>query len=234
MNKTQNNDFTENVGAYFKDIKKYKLINKDKEVELGKRILDGDINAINELACANLKFVVDVAKLYKGKGVSFDELICQGNIGLLKAAEKFDYRKDIKFISYAVWWIKQYIFDAIKKEDRNVGDIIEYETSISITNSLDLESLNEVEDWTTYAKNEETPEYSDKKQQELTVKSLVEVLDEREKNIIVSFFGLNDRSEQISLTELSEKYEISIERIKQIKNKALRKMRSQYLYNIME
>lgn len=235
MNKTQNNDFTENVCTYFKDIKKFNLIDKDKEVELGKRIINGDRKAINELACANLKFVIDVAKLYKGKGISFDELICQGNVGLLKAAEKFDYRKDIRFISYAVWWIKQYIYEALKKEFKATGNITEFEKEITLTTSIDFDSMNDCDDWTSYIKQDfdEDNEFTDKKQQEDTVNKLVSTLDEREQNIIMSYFGLNEKSETISLTDLSVKYNISIERIKQIKNKALRKMRSEYLYNII-
>lgn len=236
MNKTQNNDFTENVCTYFKDIKKFNLIDKDKEVELGKRIINGDRKAVNELACANLKFVIDVAKLYKGKGISFDELICQGNVGLLKAAEKFDYRKDIRFISYAVWWIKQYIYEALKKEFKVTGNITEFEKEITLTTSIDFDSMNDCDDWTSYIKQDfdEDNEFTDKKQQEDTVNKLVSTLDEREQNIIMSYFGLNEKSETVSLTDLSVKYNISIERIKQIKNKALRKMRSEYLYNITE
>ena len=104
---------TTSINLYLKEISKEKLITPEDEVKLAIRIKAGDRNAVNELVLANTRFVVSVAKQYQGRGLSLEDLIAEGNIGLIKAAEKFDETKGIKFISYAVWWIKQSIIRAI-------------------------------------------------------------------------------------------------------------------------
>ena len=104
---------TTSINLYLKEISKEKLITPEDEVKLAIRIKAGDRSAVNELVLANTRFVVSVAKQYQGRGLSLEDLIAEGNIGLIKAAEKFDETKGIKFISYAVWWIKQSIIRAI-------------------------------------------------------------------------------------------------------------------------
>jgi RNA polymerase primary sigma factor len=105
---------------YIKDISKYPLLKKDEELEVLKRIQSGDQRAIHKLVCANLKFVINVAFMYKNQGFSLPELINEGNIGLIEAAKRFDVNRKLKFISYAVWWIRQAITRAIAERARMV------------------------------------------------------------------------------------------------------------------
>ena len=110
------NDFNRSTQTYYAELTKYKPLTKAKEKRLLKLIRRGDLRAKNELLEANLKFVFDIAKHYTGRGLSISDLISEGNMGLLRAIDKFDETKDVKFISYAVWWIKQAMMEAIKKK----------------------------------------------------------------------------------------------------------------------
>lgn len=110
----------ESVNRYLKEISKYDLISVEEEVELTVRIRKGDLNALEQLVNANLRFVVSVAKQYQNKGLSFSDLINEGNLGLVKAAYKFDETRGFKFISYAVWWIRQTIIQALAEQVRIV------------------------------------------------------------------------------------------------------------------
>jgi RNA polymerase primary sigma factor len=111
---------TDSINKYFQDIGKYKLITADEEVELTRRIREGDIAALEKLTTANLRFVVSVAKQYQNQGLSLADLINEGNHGLVKAAYKFDETRGFKYISYAVWWIRQAIIQAIAEQSRVV------------------------------------------------------------------------------------------------------------------
>ena len=108
------------LDKYLHDISQEELISVDKEIELARRIKEGDEQAMQELVKANLRFVVSVAKQYQGRGLSLDDLIEEGNIGLIKAAQRFDETKGFKFISYAVWWIRQCILEALEDNVRIV------------------------------------------------------------------------------------------------------------------
>jgi RNA polymerase primary sigma factor len=108
------------VGKYFTDISKNKVLTPEEEIELGSRIKKNDMEACNRLVCCNLKFVVSIAKQYQGKGLLLADLISEGNIGLMTAARKFDVTKGFKFISFAVWWIRQSILKAISEQSRTV------------------------------------------------------------------------------------------------------------------
>jgi RNA polymerase primary sigma factor len=110
----------ESVNRYFCDINKYEMISAEMEVELSERIKRGDDIALERLVIANLRFVVSVAKQYQNQGISFIDLINEGNVGLIKAASKFDSSRGFKFISYAVWWIRQSIMQAIAEQNRIV------------------------------------------------------------------------------------------------------------------
>jgi RNA polymerase primary sigma factor len=105
---------------YIKDISRYPLLTRKEEVELLKRVKDGDQRAMNKLVCSNLKFVINVAFMYKNQGFSLPELINEGNLGLIEAAKRFDINRELKFISYAVWWIRQSITRAIAERARLV------------------------------------------------------------------------------------------------------------------
>ena len=108
------------LDKYLQDISHEELIDVDKEIELAQRIKEGDEQAMQEMVKANLRFVVSVAKQYQGRGLSLDDLIEEGNIGLIKAAQRFDETKGFKFISYAVWWIRQCILEALEENVRIV------------------------------------------------------------------------------------------------------------------
>jgi len=108
------------INKYFRDIKKNKLLTHEEEIELAKRIQNGDSEAVNQLVNANLKFVISIAKNYQNQGLPLNDLINEGNEGLVKAAYKFDYTKGFRFISYAVWWIKQSILQSLNDHSRIV------------------------------------------------------------------------------------------------------------------
>jgi RNA polymerase primary sigma factor len=108
------------VGRYFQDVNKFKMISAEEEVELSIRIRNGDPDALDKLVVANLRFVISVAKQFQNQGLSFSDLINEGNVGLVKAAKKFDETRGFKFISYAVWWIRQTIIQAISDQTRIV------------------------------------------------------------------------------------------------------------------
>jgi RNA polymerase primary sigma factor len=110
----------ESINRYFHEINKFDLISADDEAELAARIRNGDMQALGKLVTANLRFVVSVAKQYQNKGLSFPDLINEGNLGLVKAAHKFDETRGFKFISYAVWWIRQSIMQALAEQARIV------------------------------------------------------------------------------------------------------------------
>ncbi len=108
------------INRYFQEIKKYPLISTDEEIELSARIRNGDAIALEKLVVANLRFVVSVAKQYQNQGLSFSDLINEGNMGLMRAASRFDETRGFKFISYAVWWIRQAIVQALSEQTRIV------------------------------------------------------------------------------------------------------------------
>ena len=110
------NDFTNTVQTYYNELKKYKPLTRAKEKRLLRKCKKGSLKAKNEILEANLRFVFDIAKHYTGRGVPISELISDGNMGLLRAIDKFDETKDVKFISYAAWWIRQAMLEAIKKK----------------------------------------------------------------------------------------------------------------------
>jgi RNA polymerase primary sigma factor len=110
----------ESINRYFQDINKYALLTVDEEIDLTARIREGDMQALERLVTSNLRFVVSVAKQYQNQGLPFSDLINEGNLGLVKAAYRFDEKRGFKFISYAVWWIRQAIIQAIAEQVRIV------------------------------------------------------------------------------------------------------------------
>lgn len=232
MNNQYVNDFSKTTQLYYDDLKKYKPLTRTKERRLLKLSKRGNLKAKNEILEANLKFVFDVAKKYTGRGVPISELISEGNIGLLKAIDKFDISKDVKFISYAVWWIKQSMLECIKKnkiQSLIELDPIESNDYVFENNTID-DDCDEFVNKSEYMfsnENDEVLKERNKLHKEI-IKNLLNNLSIREKEIIESYYGLNDNNE-LTLQEIGEKYNLSSERVRQIKNKAFKKIRSKML-----
>ncbi len=224
------NDFTETVRVYYDDLKKYKPLTKAKERRLLKKCKKGNLKAKNDILEANLRFVFDIAKHYTGRGVPISELISDGNMGLLRAIEKFDESKDVKFISYAVWWIRQAMLESIKK--RNVINFVEIEPNTDNDALMDKKLIEDDEDDASF--NNDLSNENDEKSREVTenqrniIKSLIGTLSDRERDIVENYYGINDKKE-LTLTEIGKKYNLSSERVRQIKLVSLRKLRSKIL-----
>jgi RNA polymerase primary sigma factor len=267
---TQRND--QSTVRYFQDINKYSLITAEEEVSLSIRIRHGDTVALEKLVVANLRFVVSVAKQYQNQGLSFPDLINQGNLGLVKAAQKFDETRGFKFISYAVWWIRQSIMEAISEHTRIVrlplnrissinkiskaipfleqklereptnSEIAKYleisleevETANSIKKkqiSFDKPLVNDGEsDFSLYdiIQNEDFPTPDNHLIDEsvrTNIQRAIGKLTDREAGVLTMCYGLNN-STVLSLYDIADSYGTSTERIRQIKNSALIKMRN--------
>lgn len=228
------NDFTNTVQIYYDELKKckYKPISKAKERRLLKQCKRGNLKAKNELLEANLRFVFDIAKHYTGRGVPISDLISEGNMGLLKAVDKFDDTNDVKFISYAVWWIRQAITESIKR--KKSVTFVEIAPNESNYSSIENMTLSDEEDESsdyndgTYTNEHDERVKEVKTIQKEVVSKLLNVLDERERNIMESYYGLG-MNEELTLFEIGKKYHLSSERVRQIKKQGLKKMRSKML-----
>ena len=257
------------LDKYLHEIGKVELINAEEEVDLAQRIHSGDLNARDRLINANLRFVVSVSKQYQNKGMSLPDMINEGNLGLIKAAERFDETRGFKFISYAVWWIRQSILQALAEKARIVRlplnrfshiskikraiAVLEqkYErepTIVEITQALELspadvkEAIKNAAQYISFdapfAENEEGNLYdvlliedtsspdreliSDSLREE--IERVVNTLTQREANFIRLIFGLNGERVH-TLEEIGEKYDLTRERIRQIKEKAIKRLK---------
>src|SRR6266567_1524384 len=226
------------LDQYLRDISVFPLINREMEVELAKRIRQNDQDALDTLVRSNLRFVVSVAKKYQNQGVSLSDLINEGNLGLIRAAHKFDETKGIKFISYAVWWIRQAILQELGREPTveeiaEGMDISEEEVaktlSISqahlsldapLTPGEDNKLLDYLPDTTSPGPDEEIFEHA------LTesIEEVLATLKEREAKILRLYFGLEGQ-EPMTLEEIGALLGITRERVRQIKEKALARLR---------
>lgn len=232
------NDFTSTVKIYYDDLKKYKPLTKAKEKRLLKLSRKGNLKAKNEILEANLKFVFDIAKHYTGRGLSISELISEGNMGLLRAIEKFDEEKDIKFISYAVWWIRQAMLEAIKKKKMLM--MVEIDPTDSNDNIFERKIADDEDERIGGASDvgfsNEAEEYKKelKADQKEVIGKLLNSLNSREKEIIEHYYGLSNKRE-LTLNEIGKKYNLSSERVRQVKLTAIRKLRSSMMmYDDME
>lgn len=255
----------ENISKYFKEVKRTKLLTPEEEVELAIQIQNGDTKAVHKLVNANLKFVISIAKEYQGQGLTLSDLINEGNLGLIKAATRYDYTRGFRFISYAVWWIRQSIMQSINDNSRTIRYPSNVINKISTTKKqfekFELENHRQADfmdfyddeglvDFNTLAKtsslndvvNEEGGEVYELIQDqnidtedmfgetELIIKeelhNMLDCLSEREQEIIKCYFGIDkDLEGGMTLEVIGEKYGLTKERIRQIKEKALRKLR---------
>jgi RNA polymerase primary sigma factor len=245
----------EEIQLYLKDIRKIKVMTPERERELSKLITSGtltenEIKEINkELLEGNLRFVITVAKQYQNQGLDFPDLIAEGNLGLMKAINNFDWSKNLRFISYAVWWVKQSILQSLNDNARTirlpvnvVQDLHRAKKAIesnggkledkfqNLPSMIDLD-MNINEDGDTLVdiiKNDQAdmPDEAFNGKDLLKAKliSLLNVLDEREKVIVEDYFGLTGT--QRTLEDIGSDFNLTKERVRQIKEKALRKLRN--------
>ena len=218
------------LDKYLQEIGHEELISAEEEVELAHRIKNGDRKALEKLTKANLRFVVSVAKQYQNQGLSLPDLINEGNIGLLKAAEKFDETRGFKFISYAVWWIRQSILQAIAEQSRVVRLPLNQVGSVNkikrILNKFEQENESDGASMLDFMPSENEPSTDS----QLVIESMREeialalsVLNERERNVIEAFYGINQP--ECTMEEIGNKYGLTRERVRQIREKAIRKLK---------
>ena len=256
------------LDKYLQEIGHEELISAEEEVELARRIKTGDRKALEKLTKANLRFVVSVAKQYQNQGLSLPDLINEGNIGLLKAAEKFDETRGFKFISYAVWWIRQSILQAIAEQGRvvrlplnQVGSVNRINKVLSkfeqenerrpsvdeIADKTDLphEKIEDVLkvntrqvsvdapmadgdgtsmiDFMQSDSDSSTDEELLKESLRAEIASALSVLNDRERNVIEAFYGINQP--ECTMEEIGKKYGLTRERVRQIREKAIRRLK---------
>lgn len=266
------NNENRSLDQYFSDISKVDLITPDEEVELAVRIRKGDLDAQNKLVKANLRFVVSVAKMYQNQGLTLGDLINEGNMGLIKAAKRFDETRGFKFISYAVWWIRQGITTAIadqarvvrlpinrianltkmnkayktlEQENERTPSLDEIATFLDIPSdevaftfetsgrniSMDApltsndENKNSLKDVLPHKDQDSPDKLLMNESLKKEVATILSDLDEREAEVIRLSFGIGN-NHRATLEEIGERYSLTRERIRQIKEKALTKLRS--------
>lgn len=269
ISKQITNRESQSLDKYLQEIGKVDLLTPDEEVDLAKRIRDGDQYALEKLTKANLRFVVSVAKQYQNQGLSLGDLINEGNLGLIKAAQRFDETRGFKFISYAVWWIRQSILQALAEQSRIVrlplnrvgslnkisktfseleqkferepspdelADVLDVSTS-EIVDTLKISGRHVSMD-APFVQGEEnslldvlagddneTPDGSlitDSLRKE--VSRALHTLTPREADVVMLYFGLNGEH-AMTLEEIGEKFNLTRERVRQIKEKAIRRLR---------
>ena len=246
----------EEISNYLKDIRKLKVMTPERERELAQRMLSGFITEEEtkeihkELLEGNLRFVITVSKQYQNQGLDLPDLIAEGNLGLMKAIEHFDWSKQLRFISYAVWWVRQSILQSLNENARTIRlpvNVVQElhkakkelekagvelpEKFINLPYTVNLDSpLNEEGDTLLDVLNNPNADLADANlSTEQTLKekllSMLDVLDEREKIIIQDYFGLSGSTR--TLEDIGNDFDLTKERVRQIKEKALRKLRNE-------
>jgi RNA polymerase primary sigma factor len=260
---------SQSLDKYLQEIGRVNLLTPDQEIDLAIKIKNGDQSALEKLTKANLRFVVSVAKQYQNQGLSLGDLINEGNLGLIKAAKRFDETRGFKFISYAVWWIRQSILQALAEQSRivrlplnrvgalnkigkaysNLEQEFEREPSaMEIAQELDMD-VSEIADNlkiagrhvsmdAPFAQGEEnrlldviendqqpSPDYTLMNESlKSEIKRALSTLSDREAEVIKLYFGLN-KEHSMTLEEIGERFNLTRERVRQIKEKAIRRLR---------
>ena len=268
ISKSITNRESASLEKYLQEIGHQDLLTADEEVELAQQIRKGDRKALERLTKANLRFVVSVAKQYQNKGLSLPDLINEGNLGLIKTAERYDETRGFKFISYAVWWIRQSILQAIAEQSRivrlplnQVGSVNriarelnkfeqENERKPSVEEMADRIDLpeekiaeamkinthhvsmdapfadgedNSLLDFLPNTDSPSTDNVLDQESLRTEIGRVLDVLNDREQKVIKAFFGIG--MQEMTLEEIGDKYNLTRERVRQIKEKAIRRLR---------
>lgn len=258
------------LNSYLKDINKIPMLSREEEIEIAKKAALGDKKAKERLVTSNLRFVVSCAKQYQGQGIPLIDLISEGNIGLWEAVDKFDVNKGFKFISYAVWWIRQAIMHALNEHSRLLRlprsqilqlnqitkTIKEFEQSNGrMPSTKELSDLTDIEESkieqlinlnikpTSYDNPvgdesgtlielipnqniENTDSLLSKESKQKEINSILNLLTDREHDILIMYFGINGDS--LTLYEIADKFGLTHERARQIKNNAITKLQTKY------
>ncbi len=271
ITKSITNRESQSLEKYLQEIGKVDLLIPEQEVELAQRIKQGDQEALEELTKANLRFVVSVAKQYQNQGLSLSDLINEGNLGLIKAAQRFDETRGFKFISYAVWWIRQSILQALAEQSRivrlplnKVGSLNkinkafsaleqEFEREPSAEELAEVLEIASEEVETTLGvaarhvsvdapfvegednslldvlENNNTPSTDGRLEYHESLRNEIErslsTLTDRQRDVIKLYFGIGV-AHSMSLEDIGEKFALTRERVRQIKDKAINKLRS--------
>jgi len=279
ITKQVTNRETKSLNSYLQDVSKIELITAEEEVELAQRIREGDQLALDKLTKSNLRFVISVAKQYQNQGLTLSDLINEGNVGLVKAAQRFDETRGFKFISYAVWWIRQSILQAISEQSRvvrlplnKIGDInkirkaaihleqvhervpsaaeIALEVDMSISNvkqalknsgrslSMDApfqEGENDNNLYDVLSSGESPNPDRELLQDSLRIEigRALDTLSPRESDVVKLSFGLSGQP-AMSLQEIGDTFDLSRERVRQIREKAIRRLRQQSKSHILK
>ncbi|MFA6593411.1 MAG: sigma-70 family RNA polymerase sigma factor [Bacteroidales bacterium] len=277
ITKSITNRESASLDKYLQEIGRENLVSPEEEVELAQKIRKGDQKALEKLTRANLRFVVSVAKQYQNQGLSLPDLINEGNLGLIKAAEKFDETRGFKFISYAVWWIRQSILQALAEQSRivrlplnQVGSLNKINKALSKFEQENERqpSAEELSDMIDVPKdkisdtlrvsgrhvsvdapfvegednslldvipNDDSPS-ADKglvnESLSTEIDRALQVLGPREREIIKSFFGIG--SQEMTLEEIGERLDLTRERVRQIKEKAIRKLKKDSVSKLLK
>ncbi|MCB9233404.1 MAG: RNA polymerase sigma factor RpoD/SigA [Bacteroidia bacterium] len=270
ISKQITNRESQSLDKYLQEIGKVELLTPDDEVELARRIREGDQEALEKLTKANLRFVVSVAKQYQNQGLSLGDLINEGNLGLIKAAKRFDETRGFKFISYAVWWIRQSILQALAEQSRivrlplnrvgalnkigkafskleqaferepsaeEIAEVLEGMSETEVSDTLKISGRHismdaplvqgEENRLLDVLENEEEPDPDSGLINESLSKEVeraLSTLTQREAEVIRLYFGIGVEH-SLTLEEIGEKFDLTRERVRQIKEKAIRRLR---------
>ncbi len=221
------------LNKYLDEIGREQLLSEEEEARLSARIMKGDERALNKLIEANLRFVIVIARQYQGQGLAMEDLVSEGNMGLMKAAGKYDATRGLRFVNYAVVFIRQQIEKALKKESaeqrvestrdgqtRSVDAPLGSKANVSLLSVL-VNTDSPQADQRVYDANLEE-----------AVERALQTLNERETTVINAFFGLGE--ERMTMAEIGERMNLKRERVRQIRNKAVRQLRKAYVQRLRE